>query len=219
MTALARQHLPWCRWLALSQDFPRIWRHKTCLHKLCSDPSAHRPHRNAAEQSQLQKVPFLSKILSFNTSLQACRAYSSFPVRSLRLNTPLQVLGSCSSSSQDAPLPTRWGESMAAPTAEAFWRFHICQTEQLKPRKERNGKAVPAQRWVLGMAVSPRSPSRPRSETWACSAACSAALTATAAGERNCPALRHSCLSRQRSPGAASPGQLFQWGAQQLTFC
>lgn len=169
-----------CTWMwRTSREYEGTKSEQAVFRPFCTQVS-----QNTAEQSQLLKVPFLSYVLSFNTSFQACRVYSSFSLRSLRLNTPLQVLGSWSSFSRTHP-PAR---VLLAP--HTLRRVHgcthgrrspkvsrICQTEQLKPRKEPNGEAVPAQRWVLCMVVSPCSPTLLHSETWASSAGRSAALS------------------------------------------
>lgn len=182
--------------------------------------------QNGTEQSQLLKVPFLSYILSFNTSLQICRIYSSFPLRPLRLNTPLQVLGSCSSSSRTHPLSRmlltphmlRWVHGCTH--REALWKFHtFVKQSSWSPERNLMGRQCQLRG---GCWVWPCHPAHLHGCTLKPEHLLQAAQqhsAATTAVEGNCPALRDRCLSCQWSVGTASPGQLCQWGAQQLTFC
>lgn len=161
----------------------------------CAQTLLHRPLPSAAEQSQLLEVPFLSCILSYNTSLHGWRAYGSFPLKSWRLNTLLQVLGSGSFFSRTHPparvllTPPTWGEAMATP-------LFVKQSSWGQKGKEWDGRASS----VLGVVHGRVTLLTYTATLWnlsifccASSAGCSAALTNNAV-QGSCPALRGSCL-------------------------
>lgn len=137
------------------------------------------------------RLAFLSYIHSFHKTPQACRAYSSLPSRSLRLNTPLQVLAlhsalGCSGSFSRthhlsrillAPHGLRWvcGCTHGRRSLEASC---VWQTQQLKPREEQYQIERQHQRsdGCCAWSCHPTVSTQLYSETRVSSASCSAAL-------------------------------------------
>lgn len=186
----------------------------------CAQTLLHRPLPSAAEQSQLLEVPFLSCILSYNTSLHGWRAYGSFPLKSWRLNTLLQVLGSGSFFSRTHP-PAR-----VLLTPHRLGRGHrytsVCQTEQLRPERKGMGRQGQLSAGCCAWSCHPAHLHSHALEPehlllrifcWLLSSThqqcCAGELPSS---ERQLPLF-------QWSLGTASSGELLRWGPQQLTFC
>lgn len=148
---------------------------------------------------------------------------------------PCSALGCCGSFNRThhltrlllTPLWLRWlCGSVAVPVAGALRRHHMFGKQSGWSQERNNsikckGSTSAAMGVVHGHVTLQRLRSRALKAKYLLPAAQwhFSATTTDRKVYRNCLALRHGYLSYQQSLGAASPGQLFQWGAQQLSFC
>lgn len=102
---------------------------------------------------------------------------------------PILQPGCCS-------LPTLWGESMAAPMAEALQRFHAFDKQSSwSPERIGMGRQCQLRDGCSAWSCHPAHLHSPTLKPEHVLPAAQQHPLATAAVEGNCPALRHSCLS------------------------